>query len=65
MNKDCFHYRHHMFFRCEKHSIDKHLHCISCGIILSDNEDLQEMVEAGKIYIYRGSCEKLYPNNES
>jgi hypothetical protein len=57
--KDCFHYSHHMFFRCPKYQYDKHLHCISCGEILPDDEDLRDMVKAGKVYHYRFSCEKL------
>ena len=56
---DCFHYSHHMFFRCNKHYLDGHLHCISCGTILEDDEDLQDMVVAGKVFDYRYSCEKL------
>lgn len=48
-----------MFFRCSKYYIDKHLHCISYGEILPDDEDLREMVKAGVVYNYRFSCEKL------
>lgn len=63
MSKTCFHYRHHMFYRCDKHYVDNHLHCISCGIILSNDENLREMSAAGTIYDYRYSCEKLWNEN--
>jgi hypothetical protein len=59
-NYDCFHFSHRMFFRCEKHDIDKHLHCISCGIILTDDEELREIVGNSTIYNYRYPCKKLF-----
>lgn len=65
MSKTCFHYRHQMFYRCNKHHVDNHLHCISCGIILADDENLREMSTAGKIIDYRYSCEKLWDNNKT
>lgn len=62
--KDCFHYSHHMFFRCPKHNLDNHYHCISCGTILSDNEDTQDMITAGIVFNYRFACEKLTDNKK-
>ena len=53
-----------MFYKCSKHKIDEHLHCIGCGTILT-NEKLLKMVTKDELlntctlYKSRSSCEQL------
>jgi hypothetical protein len=57
---NCNHTRYGMFYMCDSHKIDYHLHCICCGKILVDDLILRYAAASSKIFGYRYGCEKLY-----
>ena len=48
-----------MFYKCNSHLNENHLHCICCGTILKYDVISQKIINDSTIYSARNPCHKL------
>lgn len=64
MSNKCQHKDRTMFIKCSDHEVIDHLHCMTCGKLITmeyimTKMDYDELCKSSKIYESRSTCQKI------